>query len=330
MTVMKRFLLIILIHLSGILLAEAQDVKVTAAFDSSRIYIGDQIYFTVTVDKPASYQLDIMQFRDSLKKNIEIIKGPLNDSSSSKDGRVRIIQKYLVTSFDSGFYQIPPIYAEMRNSDGIKRFYSDYAILEVMRVRITPPDTTAKIFDIVKPYKAPLTAGEIFPWVLLIAIISLAIWYAVKYFKKIRTKKTGVVYVRDPDPAHIIAFRQLEQLKMEKLWENGEIKNYYSRLSEIARFYLENRYNIYSLELTTAETLIELKKAGIKDDGALKKLKTVLTGADLVKFAKYNPEPKENELHYNYIWEYVDETKLISEPDEKDSEKLKEADQNRL
>ena len=58
MTVMKRFLLIILIHLSGILLAEAQNVKVTAAFDSSRIYIGDH-YLT---DLIAGYALGIAWF----------------------------------------------------------------------------------------------------------------------------------------------------------------------------------------------------------------------------------------------------------------------------
>ncbi len=329
MTVMRRFLCILFFLISGFSFIEAQDVKVTSAFDSARIFIGDQTFFTVTVDKPASYLLDVKQYKDSLYKNIEILKGPVSDSSV-KDGRVRITQKYLVTSFDSGFYQIPPVYAELRSKDGIKRFYSDYANLQVMRVRITPSDTTARIFDIVKPYKAPLTAGEVLPWALLIMVAAVAVWFAIKYFKKMQLKKTGKVYIPDPDPAHVIAFRQLEQLKQEKLWENGEIKNYYSRLSEIARLYLENRYGIYSMELTTVETLAELKKSGIKDNESTKKLRTVLTGADLVKFAKFNPEPAENELHYNYIWEYVNETKLIPEPVEKDSEKINGADQKKI
>ncbi len=287
----------------------AQDIKVTAAFDTSRIFIGDQIYFTITVYKPVRYILDIPIFRDTLKKNLEIIRGPIVDTSFLKDGRVRLVQKYLITSFDSGKYQLLPVYAEMKEANGIKRFYSDYSQLEVMRVKIVPPDTVSKIFDIVKPYKAPLTAGEILPWLLLIVVASAGIWYLIRYMKKMRMKKTGVVPEVIPDPAHVIAFRQLEQLKGEKLWEKGELKAYYTRLTEIARLYLENRYNIYSLELTTIETLAELKKAGFKENESYSKIKTVLTGADLVKFAKFKPGPSENELQFDYIWQFVEETK---------------------
>ena len=308
---MKRISAILLYIYVSISVINAQEVKVTAAFDSSKIYIGDQTNFIVTIDKPVSYLLSIPLFRDSLKKNIEILKGPSIDTSFLKDGKIRIVQKYLVTSFDSGYYQVSPVYAEMKGENGIKRFYSDYTNLEVIRVRITPPDTAARIFDIVKPYKAPLTAGEVLPWVLLVLLLCAAGWYLVKFIKKLRMKKTGEVFVPDPDPAHVIAFRQLEQLKQEKLWEKGELKNYYTRLSEIARLYLENRYNIYSMELTTVETLAELKKAGIKEDETFRKLRTVLTGADLVKFAKFNPEPSENELQFNFTWEYVDATKLV-------------------
>ncbi len=59
----------------------------------------------------------------------------------------------------------------------------------------------------------------------------------------------------NPDPAHVIALRDLERLMSEKLWEKGEIKAYYTRLTEILRQYLENRFSVYSLEMTTDETL---------------------------------------------------------------------------
>jgi hypothetical protein len=289
----------------------AQDVKVTAGFDTSRIIIGDQTYFTVTVEKPVSYRLEIPLFRDSLQKNLQILRGPSIDTSLLKDGRMRTIHKYLITSFDSGKYQLPPVYAELKEANGIKRFYSDYSQLEVMRVRITPPDTVSKIFDIVKPYKAPLTAGEILPWVMLAGVVAAGIWYLIRYIKKIRRKEAGIMPEPEPEAAHVIAFRQLEQLKNEKLFENGELKAYYTRLTEIARLYLENRYNICSLELTTVETLAELRKAGFKEDEHFRKIRTVLTGADLVKFAKFKPEASENELQYNYIWEFVDGTRLV-------------------
>jgi hypothetical protein len=296
----------------------AQEVKVTASFDSTRIYIGDQIHFTVTVDRPVGLLLSTPLLKDTLLKQIEILKEPVSDTTILKDGRMRIVRKYLVTSFDSGFYQVPPVYAEMTSASGIKRYYSDYSPLQVMRVKLTPPDTAQKIFDIVKPYKAPITAGEILTWLLIVIVAAALVWYIVRFVRKLKMKKKGEDQpVVNPDPAHVIALRELEKLKEEKLWQNGEVKLYYTRLSEIVRQYLENRYSIQSLELTTYETLNLLKKTGFKEDELFKKLKTVLTGADLVKFAKYKPDATENELNYEYAWDFVSLTRVVEEPVEK-------------
>lgn len=311
---MKKGISILLYIYVSLACISGQEVSISSAFDTSSIYLGDQINFTVTIEKPASYMLRIPIFKDTLFKKIEILSGPLSDTSLLKNGRVKITQKYLVTSFDSGFYQVPPVYAELTTEGMIKRFYSDYSPLEVLRVKITPPDTTAKIFDIVRPYKAPLTLGEVLPWILLTIVVGAIAWYAWRLIKKLRKPKDIAEEVVNPDPAHLIAFRELEKLKEEKLWQNGEIKRYYTRLSEIVRQYLENRFLISSLELTTVETLKELINAGLKEDEPFMKLRTVLTGADLVKFAKYNPEPSENDMHYDYAWDFVSETRY-SEPD---------------
>jgi hypothetical protein len=307
---MKLFKAILIFAFMSSAVASAQEVNVKAAFDTSRIFLGDQINYTITVDKPVGFILTVPVLKDTLQKNLEILKGPLTDTSFLKDGRIRIRNRYLVTSFDSGFYQVQPAYAEMITATGIKRFYSDYAALEVMRVKIAPADTTAKIFDIIKPYRAPVTLGEILPWVLIAAVAAALIWYVIRTIKRLRHKKSGKPVEIITEPAHIIAFRELEKLKEEKLWQKGEIKPYYSRLTEIVRQYLENRFRIYSLELTTPETLSELKKTGFRDDENFRRLKTILTGADLVKFAKYNPEASENELHFDLAGEFVKGTKI--------------------
>lgn len=296
-------------------LISAQDIRVTAAFDSSRILIGDQIHFTVTLEKPAGSVLTFPVLKDTLLKHIEILKGPVTDTAALKDGKIRIIHRYLVTSFDSGYYLVPPQYAEQRTDNGIKRFYSDYSPLEVMRVRTAPPDTTMKIFDIVKPYRAPITAGEILPWVLLVIVAAAAVWYVLRVIRKLRMKRSGDAGpTLNPDPAHVIALRELEKLKEEKLWQQGEIKLYYTRLSEIIRQYIENRYRIQSPELTTVETLNLIRKAGFREDELFRKLRTLLTGADLVKFAKYNPDASENDLHFEYAWDFVSLTRVVEEP----------------
>lgn len=308
MIFMKKLITSIFLFISIISSSIGQEVNVTSSFDTSKIFIGDQIKFTITIDQPSDLRLTLPLFKDTLCKNIEILSGPVVDSSS-QGGRIKIIGKYLITSFDSGFYQIPPVFAEMKNQNGMKRFYSDYSQLEVMRVKITPPDTIAKIYDIIKPYRAPLTIGEVLPWVLLVALLGALVWLAIRFIRKLKKSKTGVEAVIDPDPAHIIAFRELEKLREEQLWQKGEIKYYYTKLTEILRQYLENRFRVFSLELTTAETLAALVKSGFKKDGSYNQLKTVLTGADLVKFAKYNPEPPENESHFQNSWDFVLATK---------------------
>jgi hypothetical protein len=321
MIFMKKLIVFLFLFISVISSSVGQNVKVTSSFDSTKIFIGDQIKFTITVEQPSDLRLSLPVFKDTLCKNIEILSGPVVDSSS-QDGRTKIIEKYLITSFDSGIYQIPPVFAEIKNENGLKRFYSDYSQLEVMRVKIAPADTATKIFDIIKPYRAPVTVGEILPWVLIISLLGVLIWLLIRYIRKHRKSTTGVEIIANPDPAHVIAFRELEKLREDKLWQKGEVKYYYTKLTEILRQYLENRFRVYSLELTTAETLAALLKTGFKKDGSYNQIKTVLTGADLVKFAKYNPEPSENESHFQNSWDFVLATKedevIISTVDEKE------------
>jgi len=306
---MKKLVFSIFLFISVISSSFGQDVNIKSSFDSSRIYIGDQIKFTITFDKPSDLRLTFPIFKDTLCKNIEIISGPRVDSSSIQNGRIKITYKYLITSFDSGRYQIRPVFAEAKNEAGIKRFYSDYSMLEVMRVKIGPADTTAKIFDIIKPYKAPVTIGEVLPWVLLIILTGVIIWFAIRFLLKLKKSETGKETYFPPELAHIIALRELERLKNEELWQKGETKKYYTMLTEILRQYLENRFRVFSLELTTAETLDALVKTGFKKNGSYNDLKEVLTGADLVKFAKYNPVPIENESHFQNSWNFVLATK---------------------
>lgn len=319
---MKKFLFLILLSVTIDSSLSGQDVKITTSFDSTKIYIGDQIKYTITVDKPANLRLALPVLRDTLCKNIEILLGPKVDSTAIKDGRIKVVQKYLITSFDSGRYQVPPVFAEAKNRGGLKRYYSDYTQLEVMRVKIAPADTTAKIFDIIEPYKAPITFREVLPWLLIAALVVILSWAAIRFLRKF--KKSGSIetpYI-PPESAHVIAFRELEKLKNEELWQKGEIKRYYTVLTDILRQYLENRFRVFSLELTTSETLEALVKTGFKKNGSYDELKAVLTGADLVKFAKYVPAPAENESHFQNSWNFVNATREIEMAENSVKEKI--------
>lgn len=310
----KLDLYILLLILSLPATLKSQDISVTAAFDTTNILIGDQINFSVTVEQPSGIKLEIPVFRDTIAKSIEILSGPHKDTSKIQGNRLRITDRYLITSFDSGYYRVKPVYAELNDNNGLKRYFSDYSVLEVHRVRLTPPDTSAKIFDIKGPYRAPLTLGEILPWMLVALLAAAITWMVIRLIKlnrKSAGKNTAPVIT---EPAHVIAFRELEKLKEEQLWQKGEIKKYYTRLAEIVRQYLENRFDVYSMEMTTSETLQALVRTGFKRDEHYNRLKTVLTAADLVKFAKYKPDPDENENCFSDSWEFVAGTKAEEPP----------------
>jgi hypothetical protein len=311
MTKMKKSAISLFFCISAISFAAGQEVTVTSAFDSSRIFLGDQINYRVTVDQPAGLRLKLPFFQDTLSNKIEIISGPSIDTVAAGSGRIKITEKYLVTSFDSGLYVVPPAFVEIQDENGLKRYYSDYTRLAVDRVNIAPADTAAKIFDIVGPYKAPLALGEIMPWILIALLAAAVVWLIIRYLKKRLKSHEDLEIIENPDPPHVIAFRELKRLLEEQLWQKGEVKLYYTELTEILREYLEKRFRVSSFEMTTSETLEALVKTGFKKDGSFKHLKAVLTGADLVKFAKHKPDAEENEIHFQQSWDFIEATKEV-------------------
>jgi hypothetical protein len=113
-------------------------------------------------------------------------------------------------------------------------------------------------------------------------------------------------------PAHITALEKLEKLKEQKLWQEGKIKLYYSSMTDILREYIENRFRIQAMEQTTDEILFGFRNAAV-DEESKTKLKQVLTLADLVKFAKEQPLPDENETSLKNVYDFVNGTKREDE-----------------
>ena len=123
----KVFLHTLVFIMSPLLLLKGQEISVSASFDTSAIYLGDQINFSVVIDQPADVSVTLPFLKDTLAKNIEILSGPEIDTAFIENGKIRITEKYLITSFDSGHYVVTPVYAEITDHAGIKRFFSGYS-----------------------------------------------------------------------------------------------------------------------------------------------------------------------------------------------------------
>lgn len=275
-------------------ISNAQEVDVKAWFDSTRILIGDQINFNIELNHNPGLNISYPEFKDTLVTGIEILKSEGPDTISLGDKNIRVNIKYLVTSFDTGFYEIKPVYAESQSSNGLIRYYSDYTSLEVVRTNIAPADSTDVIFDIIGPRKASITVMEVLPWVLLLMVIAVSVFFAYRYFGKKKTMDEGEISKLPDEPIHIIALREFDKLEKKELWQKSQHKEFYSQLTEILRRYIDRRYGISSLEMTSSETLDSLLNIGFENKDLFDVLSDILTRADLSKFAKFKPVDTEN------------------------------------
>ncbi len=202
-----------------------------------------------------------------------------------KDDRYELIKKYGLTQFDSGRYVIPRVQILINN----KPFLSDSILVEVANVQV---DTLKqKMYDIKDIIPAQEKMGDWWKYLLILLLIAgigaLIYWY----IKKPKKAKSEEEIFKTPIEK---ATNKLNKLEQKELWQKGEVKEYYSELTDIVRNYIEEAIEIPAMESTTSELIEGLKKASLKKKMKLSKetidnLFTVLKQADLVKFAKSKP-----------------------------------------
>jgi len=283
--------------------ALAQQVNVQAKLDTNEALIGYHIGLELSVFQSKKDTVLLPLFENKLSNNIEVIKQFAPDTLKLGEDSLHIKQKVLITAFDSGRYVIPHI-PFLYHKDTLK----SNALL--FKINTLPVDTTKAIKDIKGPYEAPISLAEILPWVFGGLGLVLLILLLIYIIRKIIRKEPIIRKIKPLEPAHVIAYRDLEKLKEKKLWQKDRIKDYYTELTDILRKYLWNRYAIKTLERTSDEILYSLKKSAFYDQELQNLLKEVFNLSDLVKFAKYKPLPDDNKRCYDTVVQYIDKTKL--------------------
>ncbi len=311
----RKCIPVILLFLSYGSVVIAQQVGIRARLDTNQIYIGDQIHYTLEINQEPGIQVQLPDIRALLPESIEIIEKEAADTTILEDGQWLIRKKYLVTSFDTGMVVFPRIPVAFNSADLSDTLYSRS---NFFYVNSFPLDTTGEIRDIKAIYKAPLTFREIWPFFAGALVLAALAWLGFRYIKR---RKTGTEPGLEPlpaEPAHIIALRDLDALKAEKLWQKGMVKEYYTRLTEIIRRYMEIRFRIPAMEQTSNEILRDVRRHPEQERIPADLLESLLNLADMVKFAKEKPLPEENERHINNACLFVDQTKKLEK-----EEKLK-------
>jgi hypothetical protein len=312
--------------LIGSELVQAQRLKASARLDSTNILIGDQIKLFLEIDYPTDFEVEFPVVPDTLQGLIEVLdRSGIDTIDLDNENFQKQIQAYTITSFDSGSYRIAPKWFKIIKNGKIDSIPTNGVTLQVHTMVI---DTTRGLTDIKMPYDAPVTLKEVTPYILgviLIGAIIFLILYSIK-----RKKKNQPLFklpVKPKEPAHVIALRELDRIKNEKIWQKEKTKQYYSEVTDVLRNYIEERFDIPAMEQTTDEILNSFKyRKDLLSDKTFQNLSQILTLADLVKFAKYKTLPDDDNLTLVNSYFFVNETK--KEEMKKPEEIKRESDEN--
>lgn len=320
---MKRVIKGIICLLCGLQFSviSAQDFSVQATIDSTFLFIGEQTAITFEVDQVANEKISVPLFSDTIISGIELVERLKIDTIQIGNDRMKIKHSFLVTSFDTALYYIPPFDFFNDKGDTVK---SNPLSLKVFTVEISSDSTEFQIADI-KPIYAPPFNWKRFFLILLYVLLGILAFYGVYRLVLIYLRHKYHI-LKEPEviiPAHITALEELDKIKEEKIWQQGKHKAYYTELTDVIRTYISKRYDVNAMESTSDETLSMLKDFEIEKT-TMSLLRSIFQLADLVKFAKWNPLPDECSKSLSEAYSFVDQTKEIEEVIENDDLEEKE------
>ena len=284
---------------------------VSATLDSTTLFIGDQTDLHLRAIGEVGEQVTMPVLDKELIPGVEIVDRTIVDTLSLKDGRVQYDQYLTVTSFEDSLFYIAPL----PFVSGDDTVWSDGLTLNV--VQPFEMDTTdMAITDIKGVYKAPIWWWGIFRWVLLavlLAGVGVAGYYLITYLQRRKLEEAGNEVVTEPlRPADEVALEKLDAIKEKKIWQQGQVKEYYTQLTDVVREYIARRFEVSSVEQTSDETLRDIRPLLSERKDLYDQLRKMLTLADLVKFAKWSTTPDENELSLRNAYTFVKETTIKS------------------
>ena len=302
----------------------AQEVKVET--NTKNIKIGEQIQYKVSVEPPADTPVSFPEGQTFAP--LEMVKTRAADTLRD-GGKYRLVKEYYLTQFDEGKYTIPSQKIRINNKD----YFTDSLLVEVHTVAI---DTLKQpLYDIkpIQEVKKPFTS---YGWILtIIAAVLLLLIVAFVYFVFIRKKKFPFLQTQKKLPPFDRAIQDLKELQNSKYLIQSQHKEYYTRLTDIVKAYLEEEVHILAKESTTDELLTKINLLQEKgklnlNQETITNLKRVLQTADLVKFAKNKPSDDNAEYDRETIENVVIKTREAIPLEPTDEQAINEARQKAL
>lgn len=310
--------------------ASAQ-VNVTAKVDSVDVIQGALRRVDVEVVQPEQLNLRWLTDRPADAQSsspVELIPGVEVNSSSEVDtvnlgsGRLQLNRTILIQPWDSGEFVIPGIALVV----GADTFSSSQFVLKVYTADV---DTMTTIHPWGPTISQPRGFFDWVPdwiadywWAYLIGLVMIIGAVAAYIINRKDGFRQALKPVAKPVPPYEKAMEQLAVLKQRQLCEKGQEKTFYTELTEILRQYLEGRFGINAMEMTTPQ-IKRAVRAAVPAEAAPGLMNDVLEMADYVKFAKMRPLPEDNVRSFEHALKFVENTRPVPEPDSKGKEDKK-------
>ena len=286
-------------------------VKVESSLSAVEMLVGQQVQVTVTATTGENAVVEFPK-ETMLPAGIEFLGAVEMPTEKVDGGQVNHSRGYVFTSFDDTLYYIPPFTIKV---DG-KNYQTNKLALKVLTVDV---DTT----DFEKYYGPKTVQDNPFSWeldqwavpfwlsVLMLVLMAVA-WYL---WLRLRDNKPVIARPRFVRRllSHQKAMRAIEEIKAEKMQTAEDPKEYYTRLTDTLRKYIEERYGFYAMEMTSSEIIEKLTQA---DPESLDELRSLFQTADLVKFAKYSTLLGENDANLVSAIDFINRTKVELPPSE--------------
>ena len=320
---MRKNLLIIILLVVATIQASAQ-VTVQAKLDPVTILIGQQasVTLSVTMKEGEDAAFPVFQPRQEITPGVEVLEMADCDTTHLDNQMVRLSKTYTLTSFDDTLYYIPPMAVKV----GGKDYKSKNLALKVLTVEVDTLHPN-QFFPPKGVQEPPFEWSEWSKpfWLSVLVVLLAALVYYL--YVRLRDNKPIVAKIRIIKRLlpHQKAMKEIERIKAEGVDHSENQKEYYTRLTDTLRTYLQERFGFNAMEMTSGEIVEQLRK--VEDQSMFDELRQLLETADLVKFAKYSAMLNENDRNMASVVEFIQTTKREDMPTiEKIKPNLSESD----
>ena len=311
----RHIVMAAIVLLAAVPAAWGGNVTFKAKLDSATLLMGKTttLHLEITQDKDARGFFPGEQL-DTLNAMVEIAGRPAADTIDLDNNRIQINRDLIIQSFDSGMWIIKPIPYVVNG---------DTAFCNQLTLKVLPVDVSQmKDINDIKPVEdVPFILLDWLPdywwaWLLGLLLIGAGIWAYRKYYKKgINPLKPNKKRL----PPYEEAMINLQNLKAAQLWQQGQEKEYFTGLTDILRVYIDRRFHINAVEMTSSQIIDTLKKND-ETKAVNEQLEMILEIADIVKFANARPLADDNEVAYQRAVNFVEATRPVVEQPEKKEE----------